>query len=485
MSRQKNPELPKDMLRGMFRDMSHKMFRNTRHIHLVAIGGVGMSGIAEVLLNLGFTVSGSDLHETQVTERLVGLGARVFTGHDPANITGADVVVRSSAVTEANSEVTAARSRRIPVIRRAEMLAELMRLKYGIAVAGSHGKTTTTSLVAAVMAAGELDPTVIVGGQVRAMGSNAVLGAGDHLVAEADESDGTFLHLTPTIAVVTNIDHEHVDFYPDMDSLRDAFREFLLRIPFYGACVLCVDDPEVRALLPNLDRKIITYGLSEGAQVRSDPGMVVTGDFGQEAVVWAHGQELGTLRLQLRGRHNLQNALAAVAVGLELGVPFERIASGLADSSGVGRRCEEHGEHGGVQVVDDYGHHPTEVLAIMQVAHEFERPVAVLFQPHRFSRTEMFAREFADALASATTVGLLPVYPAGEDPLPGIDSGLIARHLQDKGLRRVKVLSGPEAIVSWLDDEVPAGSLVLTLGAGDVGRRVAEICSHLDERSTR
>lgn len=463
----------------------NNMFRNTRHIHLVAIGGIGMSGIAEVLLNLGFTVSGSDLNASAVTDRLAELGAEIFIGHDPANVKDADVVVRSSAVTESNSEVTAARRRRIPVIRRAEMLAELMRLKYGIAVAGSHGKTTTTSLVAAVLAAGRLDPTVIVGGQVKAMGSNAVLGAGDHLVAEADESDGTFLHLTPTVAVVTNIDHEHVDFYPDMDSLRDAFRDFLLRVPFYGAAVLCVDDPEVRALLPHLDRKVITYGLGEEAEIRADEGLIVTDDDGQEAVVRAFGQEVGTLRLRLRGRHNLKNALAAVAVGLELGVPFDAIARGLADSQGVGRRCEEHGEHGGVLVVDDYGHHPTEVLAIMEVARQFSRPVAVLFQPHRYSRTEMFAREFADALAAADAVGLLPVYAAGEDQPPGIDSALIAGHLKDKGRDRVSLLPGAEGIASWLDAEAPAGSLVLTLGAGDIGRRVTEICRHLDERPAR
>jgi len=458
------------------------MFRNTRHIHLVAIGGIGMSGIAEVLINLGFTVSGSDLHETPVTERLAGLGAKVFIGHDPDNIKGADVVVCSSAITGANSEITAARNQRIPVIRRAEMLAELMRLKYGITVAGSHGKTTTTSLVAAVLAAGDLDPTVIVGGQVKAMGSNAVLGAGEYLVAEADESDGTFLHLTPTVAVVTNIDYEHVDFYPDMASLRTAFDEFLQRVPFYGACVLCSDDPEVRALLPHLDRKIITYGLGEEAEVRSDPGTIVTGDFGQEAVVWALGQELGTIRLRLRGRHNLQNALAAVAVGLELGIPFDRIAAGLAASLGVGRRCEEHGEHGGVLVLDDYGHHPTEVLAIMEVAHGFGRPVAVLFQPHRYSRTQIFAREFADALASAQTVGLLPVYAASEEPLPGVDSGLIASHLADKGLHRVSLLPGAVGVGAWLDDQVVPGSLILILGAGDIGRRVPEICAHLDQR---
>ncbi len=477
-----NPDLFPNQAGGPSGPGSGMMFRNTRHIHLVAIGGIGMSGIAEVLLNLEFTVSGSDLHESPVTKRLAGLGARIFIGHDPENIKGADVVVRSSAVTEANCEVSAARSGRIPVIRRAEMLAELMRLKYGIAVAGSHGKTTTTSLVAAALAAGGLDPTVIVGGQVKAMGTNAVLGGGEHLVAEADESDGTFLHLTPTVAVVTNIDHEHVDFYPDMDALRDAFSEFLQRVPFYGACVMCLDDPEVRLLLPQLDRKTVTYGLNEGAEVWSDPGTVVTGDFGQEAVVWAFGRKLGPLRLQLRGRHNLQNALAAVAVGLELGVPFEKIAAGVAASRGVGRRCEEHGEHGGVMVIDDYGHHPTEVSAIMEVAHGFGRPVSVLFQPHRYSRTEMFAREFADALSSASAVGLLPVYAASEEPPEGVDSGLVAGHLAAKGLERVTLLPGAGAIEDWLDEQAPPGSLVLTLGAGDIGRRVQEICRHLGER---
>jgi len=391
------------------------LFRNTRHIHLVAIGGIGMSGIAEVLLNLGFQVSGSDVNSSAVTDRLQKLGATVFEGHAALNITGADVVVRSSAVTEANSEVKAARAQGVPVIRRAEMLAELMRMKYGIAVAGSHGKTTTTSLVAAVLGAGQLDPTVIVGGRIRAIGSNAVLGGGEYLVAEADESDGTFLHLTPTIAVVTNVDYEHIDFYPDMDSLREAFAQFLQRVPFYGACVLCVDDPEVRALLPHLDRKVITYGLSAEAEVRADPGTLVNGDFGQEAVIWQGDRELGPIRMMLRGQHNLQNALAAIAVGLELGVPFEQIAAGLAATQGVGRRCEEHGEHGGVLVIDDYGHHPTEVLAIMAVACAFERPVKVLFQPHRFSRTLQFAAEFADSLSGATSVGLLPVYAASEE----------------------------------------------------------------------
>jgi len=458
------------------------VFRNTRHIHLVAIGGVGMSGIAEVLLNLGFTVSGSDLHSSPVTTRLESLGATFYQGHAATNIKGADVVVRSSAVTEANSEVTAARSQGVPVIRRAEMLAELMRLKYGIAVAGSHGKTTTTTLVAAVLGQGNLDPTVIVGGRIRAMGTNAVLGGGEYLVAEADESDGTFLHLSPTIAVVTNIDYEHIDFYPDMDALRGAFADFLRRVPFYGACVLCVDDPEVRALLPHLDRKVVTYGLSAEAEVRADPGTIVTGDFGQEAVVWAGDDELGPVRMMLRGRHNLQNALAAVAVGLELGVPFAEIAGGLDATEGVGRRCEELGSHGGVLVIDDYGHHPTEVLAIMEVARGFGRPVKVLFQPHRYSRTARFAPEFADALAAADAVGLLPVYAASEVAPEGVNSGLIAGLLRDKGIREITLLSGPEDIPAWLDDVARTGSLVLTLGAGDVGRMVPDVCAHLDRR---
>jgi len=461
------------------------LFRNTRHIHLVAIGGIGMSGIAEVLLNLKFTVSGSDLHRSAVTDRLEKLGATFYEGHAPGNIRGADVVVRSSAVTEANSEVTAARALRVPVIRRAEMLAELMRLKYGIAVAGSHGKTTTTSLVAAVLAEGDLDPTVIVGGRIRAMGTNAVLGGGEYLVAEADESDGTFLHLSPTVAVVTNIDYEHVDFYADMDALRAAFAEFVQRVPFYGACVMCVDDPEVRALLQHLDRKTITYGLSDEAEVRADPGTIVNGDFGQEAVIWRGDQELGPVRMMLRGRHNLQNALAAVAVALELGVPFERIAAGLAATEGVGRRCEEHGEHGGVLVIDDYGHHPTEVLAIMEVAQGFGRPVKVLFQPHRYSRTQQFAPEFADALAAADAVGLLPVYAASEAPREGVDSGLIAAHLREKGLAKITLLRGYEDLGAWLDAEAMPGSLVLTLGAGDIGRQVQNLCDHLDREAEK
>ncbi len=459
------------------------MFRNTRHIHFVAIGGVGMSGLAEILLNLGFQVSGSDLRATTTTARLARLGATVYLGHAAEQVAGADVVVYSSAVTGANAELAAARQQRIPVIRRADMLAELMRLKYSIAVAGSHGKTTTTSLTGAVLAGGGLDPTVIVGGKVLAAGSNAILGGGEYLVAEADESDGTFLRLTPTIAVVTNVDLEHVDFYPDLEHLRAAFAAFLERVPFYGACILCLDDPELRTLAPRLERKLITYGLVPEAEVRAHALTPPAQNGGVGAEVQHRGEILGRLDLPLRGRHNLQNALAAVAVGLELGLSFPVIAAALQEFRGVGRRCELHGEHGEVLVMDDYGHHPTEISATLQVARSFARRVVVLFQPHRYTRTARFQREFGDALATADVVGLLPIYAASEEPLPDVDSASIAEVLLDKG-RSVELLAGPDDVPAWLATQVRSGDLLLTLGAGDIGRLVPRICEQLDARRT-
>ncbi len=461
------------------------MFRNTRHIHMVAIGGVGMSGIAEILLSLGFRVSGSDLRASAATRRLERLGATIHVGHRPQQLAGADVVVYSSAVTVANPEIAEARRRRIPVIRRADMLAELMRLKYGIAVAGSHGKTTTTSLVAAVLAAGALDPTVLVGGRFLATGANAVLGSGEYLVAEADESDGTFLRLTPTVAVVTNVDLEHVDYYRDWDALRSAFASFLDRVPFYGACVLCADDAEVRALLPRVDRKVITYGLSADAEVRAVPAQAAAPDAGAAATVFAAGRELGQLELKLRGRHNLVNALAAVAVGMELGVSYDQIAGALADFAGVGRRFEERGEHGGVRVVDDYGHHPTEIGATLEVARATGRRVMVLFQPHRYTRTARFRLEFADALSAADEVALLPIYPASEEPMSGVESALILQGLRGKGEAKAKLVEDLDEALAWVDARVRAGDLLLTLGAGDVGRLVEPICRHLDGRVQR
>lgn len=459
------------------------MFRNARHIHLVAVGGIGMSGIAEILLNLGFEVSGSDLQESAATRRLAELGATVHIGHRPEQIAGADVVVYSSAVTEANPEIAAARSERIPVIRRAEMLAELMRLKYGIVIAGSHGKTTTTSLVAAVLAAGGLDPTVVVGGRALATGTNARLGEGEYLVAEADESDGSFLRLTPTVAVVTNIDLEHVDYYADIADLRSAFATFLGRVPFYGACVLCIDDPEVRTLIPRIDRKVLTYGIGAGADIQVAGAIRTERDGTQVVDLKVKGENLGSLRLPVRGRHNLLNALAAVAVGTELDLDWPQIQAGLARFAGVGRRCEEKGEHGDVLILDDYGHHPTEVLATLEVARGFGRRVVVLFQPHRFSRTAHFAREFADALALADCVGLLPVYAASEEPQPGVSSALIASALADKKLESVELVDGPTQVSGWLDRTVQSGDLLLTLGAGDIGRLVVSICEHCARRS--
>lgn len=464
--------------------MKTGVFRHARHIHFVAIGGIGMSGIAEVLLSMGgFTISGSDLHSSAITERLQSLGAKIFMGHGAANVHGADVVVRSSAVTEANTEVREARKQRIPVIRRAEMLAELMRLKQGIAIAGSHGKTSTTSLVAAALQAGGLQPTVIVGGVIKNIGSNAVSGPGQYLVAEADESDGTFLHLTPTIAVVTNIDYEHVDHYPDMDHLRAAFQAFLGRVPFYGTCVLCLDDPEIRALLPHLDRTVLTYGLEEGADVCVEPGSIRNTEEGQEARVLIHGQPAGLLTLVMRGRHNLANALAAVAVALDVGMNFEQAAEGISASKGVGRRCDFKGEHDGVLVLDDYGHHPTEIQATMELAQSYGRPVSVVFQPHRYSRTQMFQREFADALAAATRVALLPVYAASEEAIEGVSSQLIARQLEEKGLTNVALPENTESLNSWIESHVPAGDLLLLLGAGDIGRLVQPVCDLLDGRN--
>ncbi len=460
------------------------MFRGTRHIHLVAIGGIGMSGIAEVLLNQGFIVSGSDLRQTDITARLARLGASIHFGHAADNISGADVVVRSSAVSNANIEVSTARQQGVPVIRRAEMLAELMRLKDGVAIAGSHGKTSTTTLTASVFAAGGLDPTVIVGGQIRAMGTNAILGGGEYLIAEADESDGSFLHLTPTIAVVTNIDYEHVDFYPDMDSLRGAFQAFLQQVPFYGTCIMCLDDPEVRALLTTLDRRAVTYGLSDGADISIDQSRWTQDGLSQTAVVLQQGQELGTIELAMPGRHNLLNALAAVAVGLDAGIAFSQIADGLAACQGVGRRCESHGEHGGVLVIDDYGHHPTEIQATMDVARRQGRDLTVVFQPHRYSRTAMFAREFADALLGADAVALLPVYPAGEPQPAGVDSELIAGHLRALDVSQVAVREPGAELADWLLERVQPGGLLLTLGAGDIGGMVPDFCRLFDDRNS-
>jgi UDP-N-acetylmuramate--alanine ligase len=445
-------------------------FRLTRKIHFVAIGGIGMSGIAEVLLHLGFEVSGSDQVESANTQRLRELGASVVVGHAAENVGDCDVVVYSSAVPFSNPELMAARERQIPVVRRAEMLAELMHLKHGIAVAGSHGKTTTTSLVATALTGGGLDPTVIVGGKLAALGGTAILGQGQYLVAEADESDGTFLRLSPTIAIVTNVDREHLDHYKDMDAVRQAFVDFMDRVPFYGHVFACLDDPELARLLPRLRWPARTYGTHPDAELRIAVGQ--TDEAGTLVKCWHHGKELGAYRLPLFGAHNALNSGAAVICGLELGLDFADVAGALEGFQGVGRRMEIKGEVSGVLVVDDYGHHPTELGVVLDALRSNfpDRRLVVLFQPHRYTRTRDHHAEFADVLARADLVGILPIYAASEDPVVGVTSDLITARLRDVHGVQVKSVVDVKDACAWAATEARQGDLWLTQGAGDIAR---------------
>jgi UDP-N-acetylmuramate--alanine ligase len=458
----------------------------TRRIHFVGIGGIGMSGIAELLANLGYEVSGSDARRSDVTDRLEKLAVRVRIGHDASNVGTADVVVVSSAIAADNAEIVAAQRRRVPVIPRAEMLAELMRLRYGIAVAGAHGKTTTTSMVAVVLDRAGLDPTAVIGGRLSAFGSNARLGKGDYMVAEADESDRSFLKLSPAIAVITNIDREHMESYGTWDNLQLAFAEFANKVPFYGAVVACNDDAAVRDLLPRLTRRVITYALDPEAAV-SARGVQFEA-FGSSCVV-SHAredgtrEELGPLRLAVPGRHNVLDALAATAVGLEVGVPFERIAAALGEFRGAERRFQTRGEVNGIMVVDDYGHHPTEIAAVLAAARAgTDRRVIAVFQPHRYSRTAQLLDEFGPAFAGADRVLLTDIYAAGESPLPGITVDALA-----SAMRRSSAV--PIDIVRRLDEVPPAvlsvsrpGDLILTLGAGSIGAVGDRIIDALREK---
>ena len=376
------------------------MFRKIQKLHFVGIGGIGMSGIAELLLNLGYQVSGSDMKKSAVTDRLAALGGKIFSGHSADNVEGANVVVISSAVRPDNVEVVEAKRRQIPVIPRAEMLAELMRLKYGVAIAGSHGKTTTTSMIATVLVNGGFDPTAVIGGRLNAFGSNAKLGKGDFLVAEADESDGSFLKLTPAIAVVTNIDREHLDHYADLEAIKSAFVAFANKVPFYGTAVLCFDDPNVQAILPKIERRIVTYGTDHQADLVASH--IEFQEFGTSCRVRFRGNPLGTLHLRIPGKHGILNALAAVATGLELEIPFEKIASALASFQNADRRFQIKGKKGTVLVVDDYGHHPTEIAATLSAArHACNRRIVTVFQPHRYSRTQALEADFARAFDNA------------------------------------------------------------------------------------
>ncbi len=445
-------------------------FLRLRRLHFVGAGGVGMSGIAEILLQATpLEISGCDLARSGVTERLERLGARIALGHDPAHVESADLVVISSAVSEANPEVAAARARGVPVIRRAEMLGEIMRLKQGVAVAGTHGKTTTTSLTGMVLTEAGFDPTIVVGGQVHILGTNARLGRGEYLVAEADEFDRSFLELTPVVAVITNIEADHLDTYKDLGEIHDAFAAFANRVPVFGAVIACADDPGVRAILPRIQRRTVTYGLSADAdlsarEVRLDAS-------GTCFDVWNGEQgRLGAVRLRLAGRHNVANALAAVAAGRELLIPFDTIARALSAFTGVVRRFELKGERAGVLVVDDYAHHPTEIRATLAAARQVypDRRIVALFQPHLFSRTRDFTGEFGAALAAADMNIVMDVYPSREAPIPGVTGELVADAARRVGPGPVIYTHEKKEVVDTLERTLAPGDLLLTLGAGDV-----------------
>jgi UDP-N-acetylmuramate--alanine ligase len=458
----------------------------TRHIHFVGIGGIGMSGIAELLANLGYAVSGSDASASDATARLASLGVRVNLGHRAEHVGESDVVVFSSAVRQDNPEVLEAHARRIPVIPRAELLGELMRLRFGIAVAGAHGKTTTTSMIALVLERAGLDPTAVIGGILRAFGSNARLGRGAYMVAEADESDRSFLKLFPSIAVITNIDREHMEAYGSFEDLRQAFVEFANKVPFYGAIVACGDDPELNALTPRLARRLVTYGLTRETVDVTATDVRLEGFGSACTVLRRHAgqvETLGSLRLQVPGRHSVQNALAAVAVGLELDVPFEQIASALAEFQGAERRFEHHGTIHGVTVVDDYGHHPTEIAAVLAAARA-ARParVIVAFQPHRYTRTRDLMREFSLALAAADEVVLADIYAASEAPIPGVTIHTLAAALNTSRATPVRVVPLLDHLADALVEIARPGDLVITLGAGSIGRVAARVVGELKRR---
>jgi UDP-N-acetylmuramate--alanine ligase len=463
------------------------MFKKYQHIHFVGIGGIGMSGIAEVLLNLGYRVSGSDAKLTSITERLSDLGASIFEGHGGANIEGAQVVVTSTAVRPDNPEVVEAARRQIPVIPRAEMLAELMRMKYGIAIAGSHGKTTTTSMVATVLDRAELDPTIVVGGRVNTLGTNAKLGRGDFMVVEADESDKSFLKLSPTIAVVTNIDLEHLDFYSGIEEIRACFVEFVNKAPFYGSVIICLDDPNIQMIIPQITRRIITYGMRAHAEISASDVRQSTENFGSSFSVRCKGRELGRIELNVPGEHNVCNALAAVAVGLELEVDFQAIAEGLEAFRGAERRFQIKGlieaEGNGILVVDDYGHHPTEIRATLSAAKMSARRLVVLFQPHRYTRTAALMEDFARSFYDADVVMLTDIYAASEDPIEGVNSQTLAEKIEKFGYRNARYIGSVENGRQALLDVAQPGDLVLTLGAGSVWRAGEDFLEAMKSRS--
>ena len=450
------------------------MFKIIQHIHFVGIGGSGMSGIAEVLLSLGYKVSGSDLKQSEVSDHLVHLGAKVFIGHDAKNMLGADVVVTSTAVHHTNPEVIEAEKNKIPVIPRVEMLAELARLKYTVTIAGTHGKTTTTSMAALVLAKGGLDPTMVIGGRLKNINSGAKLGKGEFLIAEADESDGSFLKLSPAVTVVTNIDNDHLDYYGTIDNIKHAFVEHINSVPFYGTSIICTDDENIKSIIPQIKRRFQTYGFS------GNPDFTAYEFSRSEAMFTfkvAHkGRELGRASLRVPGKHNVLNALASIAVGLELGIGFTQIASALSEYSGVGRRMEIKGEKKDILVIDDYGHHPTEVKATLSAVREGwpQRRIVALFQPHRYSRTAHIYKDFGTAFAVADIVKILPIYCAGEKPIPGVSSQLIIDAINSTG-KLAESYKGIEPLKA----ELKSGDVVITFGAGDIYKTGEELLALL------
>ena len=454
------------------------MFKKIQHIHFVGIGGIGMSGIAEVLLNLGFIVTGSDTRKTEVTERLASLGAQVFYGHREENVTDVHVVVVSSAVRPDNPEVIAAKARFIPVIPRAEMLAELMRMKYSIAVAGAHGKTTTTSLVASILDAAGFDPTCVIGGRLNSLGTSAQLGSSEYLVAEADESDGTFLLLFPTIAVATNIDLEHLDFYHDIEEIKEAFIRFLNKVPFFGLVILCIDNPELQSLIPALKRRYMTYGLSKQADLRAED--VTHQGFMTSFFVSYKGEEMGEIALATPGMHNVVNALAAIGVAIELDIPFATVQDALRRFAGIHRRLEVKWDKE-VTLVDDYGHHPTEIKATLAAVRSMRKgKVIVAFQPHRYTRTKALLDQFVTSFNEADVLIVTEIYAASEDKIEGISGSALAERIRKSGHKNVLFAPTKEDVAETVLQVAAPGDLVVTLGAGDiykVGDRLIEVWS--------
>lgn len=451
------------------------MYKKFKIVHFVGIGGAGMNGIAEVLKNLGYEVRGSDLKQSEATKRLQTLGINITIGHMAENVKGAHVVVVSSAISSDNPEVIAAKEQLIPVIPRAEMLAELARLKYGILVAGSHGKTTTTSLIASVLASGGFDPTVVIGGKLKSIGSHAKLGQGEFLIAEADESDGSFLKLSPTVAVVTNIDREHLDFFKNIEGLKTAFLSFVNKVPFYGLSILCADNEHVKELLPKIQRKFITYGLSKGVDLVAENIRIEGIKSKFKAIL--KGVSLGSFEVPLPGRHSVSNSLAAIGVAHELGLDMDTVRKALKNFSGVQRRFEFKGESSGIKIFDDYGHHPSEILATLGAAKEAitqntgckirEGRLVVLFQPHRYTRTRDLLSDFFGAFVDADKIILMDIYPAGEKPIDGINSEVLLKGIMDAG-KDIVYIKDRTKIIEYLCEELKGGDTLLTLGAGDV-----------------